>query len=97
MNIFEIIKLYGQFGDVRKAVTDAKGEDAVTWFYSRKFIGAVLVFGSAVLLYLTGVTIDVNMLNKLTDNVSNLIGAIVGIYGFIMFLVSALKGLKKPA
>jgi len=94
MGIFEIIKLYGKFGNVRGAVAETKGQAG--WWYSRKFIGAVLVFAAAVLLYLTGITLEVDVLNKLTENISNLAGAIVGIYGFIMFLVSAIQGLKKP-
>lgn len=93
MGIFEIIKLYGKFGNVRGAVAEVKGQAG--WWYSRKFIGAVLVFLSAVLLYLTGITLEVDVINKLTENISNLAGAIVGIYGFIMFLVSAIQGIKK--
>lgn len=89
MNILQIFKLYGMFGDVRKAVADEKGEAG--WWYSRKFIGAVIVFGSAVVLYLTGIQINADTLNQLTNNVSNLLTAVVGIYGFIMMIVSLFK------
>jgi len=93
MGIFQIITLYGKFGDVRGAVAETKGQAG--WWYSRKFIGAVLVFASAVLLYLTGITLEVDVLNKLTENISHMIEAIVGIFGFIMFIVSAIQGVKK--
>jgi uncharacterized membrane protein len=89
MNILQILKIYGMFGDVRKAVADDKGEAG--WWYSRKFIGAVLVFGAAIVLYLTGITIDADTLNKLTGNITDMITAIVGIYGLILTLVSLFK------
>lgn len=92
MNILSIIKLYGMFGDVRTAIAEQKGESG--WWYSRKFIGAVLVFGAAIVLYLTGVTINADVLNQLTDHISNLIAAIVGLYGIIMSLVSIFKKKK---
>jgi len=95
MGIFQIIKLYGKFGDVRGAVAETKGQAG--WWYSRKFVGAVLIFLSSILLYLTGITIESDMLNKLTENISHMIEAVVGIFGFIMFIVSALKGIKKPS
>jgi hypothetical protein len=92
MNILQILKLYGMFGDVRASVAAQKGEAG--WWYSRKFIGGVLVFGAAIVLYLTGIEINTDMLNKLTSNLADLGTAIVGIYGFVMFLVSVFKKKK---
>jgi hypothetical protein len=89
MNWIQIIKLYGMFGDVRASVAEAKGEAG--WWYSRKFIGTVIVFLAAIVLYLTGVTIDADILNKLADNTTDMITAIVGIYGLILTLVSLFK------
>lgn len=94
MGILQILKLYAQFKDVRKIYEDSTGTKA-SILMSRKFIGAVLVFLSAVLLYAAGVQIDQNTLTQLTDSIANLISAIVGIVGFIAWLVSALKNAKK--
>ena len=89
MNILKKIKLYAMFKDVRAMVIAQKGQAG--WWYSRKFIGAVIVFLSTVAMYLTGITINADMLDTLSNNISNLLSAIVGIYGFVMFMISLFK------
>lgn len=90
MRILELIKLFAKLKDVRAAVEETTGQQAPIYL-SRKVIGSILILFAGVLLYLTGVNLDVNMVTNLTDNIEHLIGAIIGIYGFIMFLISALK------
>lgn len=89
MGLIQILKLFGMFKDVRKAVAEQKGQSG--WWYSRKFIGSLLVFAAAVVLYLTGVQIEPDMLDRITGNISDLLTSIVGLYGIVLFMVSLFK------
>jgi hypothetical protein len=96
-NIIKYIWLLLKFKDVRKIYNEENGTDKPGWA-SKRFIGAMVLFGGVVAQMLFGVEINSNTLSTLSDNFTTLAGAAqviipvaVQLYGATLSVVGAVK------
>ncbi len=83
MNISLIMKLLGMvslFKDVTKEV-QAAGAEKRPWYMQRSVWGTIVATVAGLISYFIGVTIDANMLSTLSDNIPQLIGVFVTLWG----------------
>lgn len=92
--LIKYLKLFGLLKNVNKAYQEEKGKNRPAYL-SRRFIGAVILLGGAVLSLKFGIKIDETVLTQITDNLDKAISAGIVLYGLIMGIVGIIKREKK--
>lgn len=92
--LLKYIKLFGLFKNVQGAYKTETGKDRPAYL-SRRFIGAVIILGGAVLSLECGVKIDETLLASISDNIEKIVAAGIVLYGLVMGIVGTVKRKKK--
>lgn len=92
--LIKYFKLFGLFKNVQKSYKEETGKDRPAYL-SRRFIGAVIIVGGAVLSLELGVKIDESLLTDITNSIEKIVAAGIVLYGLVMEIVGIVKRKKK--
>jgi len=95
-SFFKFLPLVMMFKDVTAAMQAAK-KDATAdrpWFLSRRFVGAVMMVVFAAISIASGVTLDANVVNSITDSTFTMLSSGGALYGLVLLIIGAIKAKK---
>lgn len=88
--LIKYFKLFGLFKNVQGAYKEETGKDRPAYL-SRRFIGAVVILGGAVLSLEAGVKIEEALLIDISNSIEKIVAAALVLYGLIMEVVGIVK------
>jgi hypothetical protein len=90
-NLLKYLKVIMMLKDVQEAYKEDTGKDR-PWYMSRKFVGSVLATAGAAVGTYYGIEIsETDVIEPLADQLMIVAGAVTGLYGAGMVIVSAAK------
>lgn len=92
--LIKYAKLFGLFKNLQSTYKEETGKDRPAYL-SRRFLGAVIMLGGAVLSLEFGVKIDETLFASIGDSLEKIIAAGIVLYGAVMEVVGIVKRKKK--